>query len=529
VAGAGGRVAVQSGRNRSMSFASLHFAVFLPLVVLGYFHLPLRFRWLLLLVASWYFYACWEPIFLLLLLYSTAASWAGGFAIAGASTRRAAKAWLWVAVVAIVAPLFLFKYFNFVNAQLATLLALHEPRAFNIQFVLPLGISFFTFQALSYVIDVYRNDIPAERHFGVYALYKAFFPQLVAGPIERATRLLRTIQRLARDPASPEFAFDAARISSGLRLMLWGFFKKLVIADNLALLVDEIYAGPTAYDGRLLIVATYAFAFQIYCDFSGYSDIARGIARIFGIELMLNFRRPYAAANVQEFWRRWHISLSSWFRDYVYLPLGGNQVALSRWILNIFVVFVLSGIWHGANWTFVAWGALHGAYFVAGRLTGPIRAPVAALLGRVPGLLPTVRVFVTFHLIVIAWIFFRADSLTSALVILDKTLADWLNFFGALARAIFYAPIDARWATIITDNYRISAAELFLIWNPMTKALVAAILVMELVEWLGERTGAGRWLPHSPPALRWSGYAVLLAAIVVLAPFGTNQFIYFQF
>jgi D-alanyl-lipoteichoic acid acyltransferase DltB (MBOAT superfamily) len=513
-----------------MSFASLHFAIFLPLVVLGYFYLPARFRWFLLLAGSWYFYATWEPIFLLLLLYSTLASWGGGFLIAGSASRRGAKTWLWVSVAAVLAPLFLFKYFNFVNAQLASLLGLHEPRVFNVTFILPLGISFFTFQALSYVIDVYRNDVPAERHFGVYALYKAFFPQLIAGPIERATRLLRTMQRLKHSPGSAEFAFDAARVSSGLRLMLWGYFKKLVIADNLAILVDEIYAGPTYYNGALLIVATYAFAYQIYCDFSGYSDIARGIARVLGIDLMVNFRRPYASADVQEFWRRWHISLSSWFRDYVYMPLGGSRVALPRWVLNVFVVFVLSGIWHGANWTFVIWGGLHGFYYAVGRLTKPARRWFPAALGRLPGALTAWRMFVTFHLVVFAWVFFRADGLTSALVVADKVLAAWPGFVVRLVGALPHLPFTVSWlpqVVRILDLPPGIAPQL--VWNPMTQALLAAIVIMEVIEWLAERGAAARWFATAPLPVRWSGYAMVIAAVGVLAPFGANQFIYFQF
>ena len=513
-----------------MSFASLHFAVFLPLVVLGYFHLPERFKWRLLLAASWYFYASWEPIFLLLLLFSTVASWVGGFLIAGSASRRSARAWLWAAVGAVLAPLILFKYFNFINAQLAELFAMHRPRVVDVTFILPLGISFFTFQALSYVIDVYRGDVAAERHFGVYALYKAFVPQLVAGPIERATRLLRTMQRLKAAPGSAEFSFDAARVSSGLRLMLWGFFKKVVIADNLAVIVDEIYAGPTYYHGMLLLLATYAFAYQIYCDFSGYSDIARGIARMLGIDLMLNFCRPYASADIQEFWRRWHISLSSWFRDYVYFPLGGDRVGMWRWILNIVVVFVLSGIWHGANWTFVAWGALHGSYYAIGRLTRPFRRWIPATLGRIPLVWNAWRVFVTFHLVVFAWIFFRADSLTSALVIADKVLAEWLNFIGRLAHDIVRLPLDgSSWFPVIQDVVRLPIAETYLVWNEGTRAVIAAILVMEFVDWFGERTAAARWFERSPLPVRWAGYAVVIATVTILAPFGAKQFIYFQF
>ena len=513
-----------------MSFASLHFAIFLPLVVLAYFYLPGRFKWPLLLAASWYFYASWEPIFLLLLLYSTVASWVGGSLIAGSDSRRNAKAWLWISVAAVLAPLVLFKYFNFINAQLAELLALHRPRVFDVTFVLPLGISFFTFQALSYVIDVYRGDVPAERHFGIYALYKAFFPQLVAGPIERATRLLRTMQRLKCKPDSIEFAFDAARVSSGLRLVLWGLFKKLVIADSLAPIVDEIYAGPTYYDGVLLLVATYAFAYQIYCDFSGYSDIARGIARMLGIDLMLNFRRPYASVDVQEFWRRWHISLSSWFRDYVYFPLGGDRVGPWRWLLNVFVVFVLSGVWHGANWTFVAWGALHGTYYAVGRFTRPIRSWIRTSNRWTSPVWSAWRVLVTFHLIAFAWIFFRADSLTSALVICDKVLAEWLNFMGRLIHGLVRLPLAGTdWFPIVQDIVRLPPAETFLLWNEGTRAVMAGILVMELVEWLGEHTTAVRWFPRWPLPVRWSAYAAVIVAVAILAPFGSKQFIYFQF
>jgi D-alanyl-lipoteichoic acid acyltransferase DltB (MBOAT superfamily) len=341
-----------------MLFNSIQFLIFFPVIATIYFLLPHRYRWLLLLVGSYYFYMSWKPEYIILILASTLIDYSVGLKLGSESRPAIRRRWLLLSLVTNLGLLFSFKYFNFFNdsfRQLFQMANLSYPvPALNV--LLPVGISFYTFQTLSYTIDVYRGKIQPERHLGVFALFVSFFPQLVAGPIERSGNLL------------PQFyqktAVDYERIISGLQRMTWGFFKKVVIADRLALLVNTVYNHPTEFSGMPLIIATYAFGFQIYCDFSAYSDIAIGAARVMGFDLMENFRQPYYARSIPEFWRRWHISLSTWFRDYVYLPLGGNRVKLPHWVFNILVVFVVSGLWHGANWTFVIWGALHGIFMV---------------------------------------------------------------------------------------------------------------------------------------------------------------------
>ena len=340
-----------------MLFHSFAYFTFFPCVVALYFAIPPRHRWALLLAASYYFYAAWKPEYLLLIVASTLVDYLVGL---GLGRHREPRVRRWLLAASLILNLGLlgvFKYADFFGQSLAGLArALGGGRnipALNL--LLPVGISFYTFQTLSYTIDVYRGEREPERHLGRFALYVSFFPQLVAGPIERSTHLLPEL-RAARP-------FDLDRVLSGLLLFAWGLFKKLVIADRAAAFVDAVYADPERFQGPTIIVATYLFAFQIYADFSGYSDMAVGSARVMGIELMENFDRPYAARSITDFWRRWHISLSTWFRDYLYIPLGGNRVVPRRRLFNVLVVFVLSGLWHGASWTFVAWKAYHSVLF----------------------------------------------------------------------------------------------------------------------------------------------------------------------
>lgn len=348
---------------------------------------------------------------------------------------------------------------------------------------------------MSYTIEVYRGRVKAERHLGIYALYVMFYPQLVAGPIERPQNLLHQF----REPHD----FDLDRVVDGLKLMLWGFFKKVVIADRLGLYVNQVYDASRAHTGWSLIIATYFFAFQIYCDFSGYTDIAIGAAQVMGFRLMDNFNRPYFSKSIAEFWRRWHISLSSWFRDYVYLPLGGNRVAVPRWYLNIVIVFLLSGFWHGANWTFFAWGALHGTYIIVGSLTAAWRgrAYASALLQRVRWSHRWVRVLVTFHLVTVAWIFFRADSMAEGWYVLGHL------FTGLTWHAL--REIAG------TDYFRVS---------------VAMIAIMEGVHLIERHGQMRRFLDSKPLALRWAFYYSLILLIVNFGMFHSPmEFIYFQF
>lgn len=474
-----------------MLFNSIEFLIFFPLVSLAYFALPHAWRWVLLLIASCWFYMAFIPVFVLILVALilidfTAAIWMES----ESGTRR--RALLVASILANVGMLGVFKYFNFFNSNIAALadwLGLPYP-IHNLSIILPIGLSFHTFQSMSYVIEVYRGRYKAERHLGIYALYVMFYPQLVAGPIERPQNLLGQFRE--------EHSFDRARLIDGLKLMLVGFFKKVAIADTLALIVNQVYQDPAAFSPAAVLAAVYAFTFQIYYDFSGYTDIARGAARAMGFELMVNFDRPYASRSVSEFWRRWHISLSSWFRDYVYIPLGGNRSFGARRYANLVSTFVISGLWHGANWTFVAWGALHGAALVLSKFAvGENKEATPAGLTR-----SFISWFLTFHFAAFAWIFFRAPSMTASLAVIRKL------FQGA--------PTD-----------RGVSAELLL-------ASAALVTVMELADWLWR---AGRLQSMAPgiPLVRQSlAYAWVFAAVAIIAARITfdatpQTFIYFQF
>ncbi|MGD9872684.1 MAG: MBOAT family protein [Kiritimatiellia bacterium] len=494
-----------------MLFNSLEFLVFFPLVTALYFLLPHRFRWALLLAASYYFYMCWKAEYIILIVVSTLIDYIAGRRMGalplGHGRRRL---WLSFSLISNLGLLFSFKYFNFFNDSVRAVFQhynlMYDIPAFKL--LLPVGISFYTFQTLSYSIDVYRGRQQAERHLGIFALYVTFFPQLVAGPIERCSRLL------------PQFYerhhFDYVRVTDGLKLMLWGFFKKLVIADRLAIFVSTVYQRPCDYDGVSFIVATVFFAFQIYCDFSGYSDIAIGSAQVMGFSLMDNFNRPYFSKSISEFWGRWHISLSTWFRDYLYIPLGGNRVSKPRWYFNLFLVFLLSGLWHGANWTFLVWGALHGFYLIFAIWTAGLRARLCALtrLDRLPHLHKLVNVAVTFALVCFAWIFFRAGSLYDALYMvrhLFSGIPNWLQNLFAL-------DTDAVLRPLLVGQ----TLEDFLL-------AVGAIAFMELIHLFQRHGHMRQMLGTWPLPLRWAACYLMIAAIIVLGRFNITEFIYFQF
>lgn len=478
-----------------MLFNSLHFALFFPLVVTAYFLMPFKYRWAFLLGASYYFYMCWKPEYVLLLLFSTLIDYYAALQIGKSADAKRRKFFLGLSLSLNLGTLFLFKYFNFLNASARAVFDQFN-LFYNVpmfELLLPVGISFYTFQTMSYVIDVYRGEQKAETHLGMFALYVTFFPQLVAGPIERSTTLM------------PQFyerhSFEWARVLDGLKIMLWGFFKKIVIADRLAIYVNQVYNDPASADGINLLLATYFFAFQIYCDFSGYSDIAVGAAKVLGYRLMTNFERPYLAQSIAEFWKRWHISLSTWFKDYLYIPLGGNRVAKWRWCFNLFTVFLVSGFWHGANWTFVMWGALHGFYLVFAIFTSGARAKLVHVLAldRVPTLLRASRTVITFHLVLFAWIFFRANHMSDALLIIEKVFQ---VFSGA---------------TLATITKLIALPDLMFV--------LALLIFMNFYERLQD---AWRTLRQSRLAAITLA-SVLFWAIVVWGAFDNQQFIYFQF
>ncbi len=481
-----------------MLFNSLEFLIFFPLVVAAYFALPARYRWVLLLAASYYFYIAWKAEYVVLIAISTLVDYAAGLRMGRIPEKNRRKGYLILSLAIHLSILFAFKYFNFFNDSFRELfqrLDLFYPiPAFRA--LLPVGISFYTFKSLSYIIDIYRGNKQPETHLGIFALYVSFFPQLIAGPIDRSERMIPQLKQ--RQP------LDWERVLSGLRRMGWGYFKKLVIADRLAVVVDAVYNNPTGYTGIPLILATYFFAFQIYCDFSGYSDIAIGAARVMGYDLTENFRRPYYARSIGEFWRRWHITLSTWFRDYLYIPLGGNRASLPRVSLNLLIVFLVSGLWHGAAWTFVIWGGLHGLYLVASLWGAGLRQALerASGLASRPGLRKLVYVLGTFHLVTFAWIFFRANTLSDAAYIVTHL------FSGLDLRAGYGLGLGF---------YQIAVALL-------------ALVALELAHWV-ERRGltASDFLRARPAWLRLALDYALIFAILLFGRMGVTEFIYFQF
>jgi len=391
-------------------FNSVQFLIFFLMVTAAFWAFPHRFRWSLLLLASCYFYMVFVPKYILILFAVILIDYGAGLMIEPAKGRMR-RIILGVSLVANVGILAFFKYFNFAEAEVVRLcqwlgISIY---ASHLNIILPIGLSFHTFQSMSYTIEVYRGAQRAERHFGIYALYVLFYPQMVAGPIERPQNILPQLHA----PVS----FSVDNLQQGIQLMLWGLFKKSVIADNLTLIVDPAFRDPHAHQGWPLVIALYAFSIQIYCDFSGYSDIARGAARTLGYDLMKNFNLPYLAESISDFWRRWHISLSTWFRDYVYFPLGGNRVGRMRRYLNLLIVFLLSGLWHGASWAFVVWGGLHGMYLIIGQTTQSARDKLWTAVGGNDGrpLRKVVAVLLTFHLVTFSWIPFRMGTLGGTL------------------------------------------------------------------------------------------------------------------
>lgn len=478
-----------------MLFNSVSFILFFPVVVVAYFLIPYRYRWILLLAASYYFYMCWEIEYVLLIVISTVVDYFAALKMSKITEKRKRKPYLWLSILTNIGILFGFKYFNFfsdnVQAVFDVLNIKQSIPYFDV--LLPVGISFYTFQTLSYTINVYQGKSEPERHFGIFAVYVSFFPQLVAGPIERAENLLPQFYK--------KFDFDYKRVTDGLKLMLWGFFKKMVIADNLALYVDEVYSHPEMYDSNAIILAAVFFAFQIYCDFSGYSDIAIGAAKVMGYDLMTNFNRPYIAKTVTEFWRRWHISLSTWFRDYLYIPLGGNRVVKLRWYFNLFVVFLVSGLWHGANWTFVVWGALHGLAIVYEVISRNQRRWMSE---HVPSsIYSTISILLTFAFWTFSMVFFRAASLDDAIFVLE-------NMFSRINLA--------QPAIAVSGFSRYN--------------LLIAFASIGLMEWLQYRAVTPRiydYFNRQPLLVRWTLYFVLFWSILAVGNFNTAKFIYFDF
>lgn len=417
---------------------------------------------------------------------------------------RLRKLWVFISFGINLSILFLFKYFNFLNENLNVLfsslnISINIP---NFDIILPVGISFYTFQALSYTMDVYRKDIKAEKNLGKYALFVSFFPQLVAGPIEKSKHLLNQFDE--------KHYFDYYRIKNGILLMIWGYFQKIVVADRLAILVNTVYNSPGNYKGFQIVVATIFFAFQIYCDFSAYSDIARGAAAVMGFRLTKNFERPYFSKSIQGFWRRWHITLSSWFKDYLYIPLGGNRCSRSRKYLNIMIVFLASGLWHGANITFIIWGGLHGAYQIIGDILNPVKTKLVKRFN-----IRTwefnyklFQVITTFILVDFAWIFFRANTYKDAIILIKNMF--YFNPWIFIDNSIYNLGLDSK--------------EFFI--------AVISIIIILVMNLLQRKKDMSLQFSKQNMAFRWLIY---ITAIIVILMFGAyagydaQQFIYFQF
>jgi alginate O-acetyltransferase complex protein AlgI len=471
-----------------MLFNSIDFVFFLPIVVVLYYLTPQRFRWILLLAASYVFYMFWKVEYIVLILFSTLVDYLCGRAMASRPEKKQRRPFLVLSLFTNLGLLLTYKYGNFFTGNFNGLLSMMgvEQELPMLELLLPVGISFYTFQTLSYSIDVYKGEIEAEKHLGYFALYVSFFPQLVAGPIERFSRLepqFKTRHLLSYD-----------NVSNGMRLILFGLFIKMVIADNLAQIVDSLYASPTVYDPLSVATGLVFYSFQIYGDFFGYSIIAVGSARLLGIDLMDNFRTPYLAKNIAEFWQRWHISLSTWFRDYVYYPLGGNRTSTLKWAFNIMVVFLVSGFWHGANWTFIFWGGLYGAvYLLENKVSKvfPIKdrggnfSPYRVLL--------MVKNFVVVTLI---WVFFRSQSLEEAF-------------------SIFTSLVTFDRPDTISLDYDYS--------------ILFFLGVLILSDLLFYRSRYDIWIASRPLLVRWASYGFLIYAIIVYASVQEFSFIYFQF
>ena len=486
-----------------MLFNSFEFLLFFPIVTILFFVMPHRFRWSLLLTASCFFYMYFIPVYILILFGTIIIDYFAGIYLEKTVDPKRKKIYLICSLIANIGVLAVFKYYNFFldNINEASIELFDKATALRyLGIALPIGLSFHTFQAMSYTFEVYYGRHKAEKHFGIYALYVMFYPQLVAGPIERPQNILHQFHQ--------KQSFDYQRFSSGLQMMIWGLFKKVVIADNLAGLVNTAYTNPEDHTGMTLLLTSYFFAFQIYCDFSGYSDMAIGAARVMGYDLMENFRTPYLSASIKEFWSRWHISLSSWFRDYLYIPLGGNRLGKSRWMLNLFLVFLISGIWHGANWTYVVWGALHGVFLMFAIVKDDFIEKRKINFLKNNKVLHGLNVFITIQLVCFAWIFFRANSMQDATTIIQRI------GYGEYSLQSFIDTISA-----LADNPKNFSRTLF---------IMLLMGIFYVIDPFVDKIIKGRILLHKP-YMKYALYSFMVASILLFGFFGEVSFIYFQF
>ena len=496
-----------------MLFNSVHFFIFFPAVVLFYYILPHKARWIWLLITSYFFYMSWNPKYAMFIVISTIVTYFSGLLINRSNMRadeknRNVRRKLWVAlsVITNLAILIFFKYFDFAIYSLNRAFQFIGIRALSPSFdvMLPVGISFYTLQALTYTMDVYRGECTVEKNPARYALFVSFFPLLVSGPIERSKNLIPQIRE--------KHSFNYNNAKNGLIRMAWGFFQKAVIADRIAILVNQVFDNYQQYSGFYIVVAAVLFAVQLYCDFSAYSDIAIGAAQVLGFRVMDNFKQPYFARSIQEFWRRWHISLSTWFRDYLYIPLGGNRCSKLKKYRNIMITFLVSGLWHGASWNFVIWGGLHGAFQIIGDLFKKFKKKTCAKMKINTGVFSFKlgQAVITFILVDFAWIFFRAVNITAAFGAVKNLFAEfnpWIFFDGSL----YGLGLDHRE---------------FLIG-------IAAIIVLFVIDRIRRKRDILEGLSAQNAVFRWVVYFVLVISILLFGMYGNDyvqtQFIYFQF
>ncbi len=477
-----------------MLFNSLSYAIFLPIIFILHWLLPHKYRWILLLIASYYFYMSWNAKYVFLIFFTTLISYVSSLLIEKYQDKK--KLILFISIFICIGILIFFKYLNFffeIINELLNIFNIHTNKIV-LNILLPVGISFYTFQTLSYVIDVYRGNIKAEKHFGYYALFVSFFPQLVAGPIERPENLLPQLKK--------ERTFDYDKAIYGLKLMAYGFFKKIVVADNLASYIDKVYNNLNSYQGFSLVLVSIFFTIQIYCDFSGYSDIAKGSASLLNIELMDNFKSPYFSTTVKEFWSKWHISLSSWFKDYIYIPLGGNRCSKIRHYFNLLVTFLISGLWHGANITYVIWGGINGLLQIFEDLFHIKKE------NNIYSLKWFIKVIITFIIMTLTWIFFRAQNINEALYVFNNMFIGITNFKNY----------------IVSGLYSFDVTPLYLIIH-----LLIYLLPLTIIDCLNVKYDIIKLINNKNIFIRYSIYFILIIVILLLHYVGEVNFIYFQF
>lgn len=485
-----------------MIFYSSGFLIFFSIVTLIYFLLPYKYQSLILVIASIVFYISFFPAaYIFLLLIVIAISYFAGIKIEKSKSNKKRKI-LMISIVLICIVLIIFKYLNFLNLNASLLIKLlglnYQLQYFNI--ILPLGLSFYTFRCLSYLIEIFNNRYEVEHSFIIYSLYVMFFPTLMAGPIERPQNLLPQFYK--------KHVFEYKRMADGIKMIIWGIFKKVVVADRLSLFVNQIYDNPIGYKGITLIVATIFFAFQIYCDFSGYSDMAVGFAKILGFKLTENFRQPYFSKSISEFWERWHISLSTWFRDYIYIPLGGNRVSLLKWCLNIFITFLISGLWHGANWTFVIWGGINGFYIIFEKICQLLKIKIKKQFILTKIITNRyLKIVSTFCLINFGWIFFRSNNIKDSFYIIN-------HLFDGFQNQTFH---------ILDFTYNVAFSK------PSFIVGLFSIFVLIAFDLFLKGKHIGQVLEKRSTVVRWAIYYFLILGIIFFGLFSNNKFIYFQF